>query len=190
MNTIKVAKELVKIAKQLTAFDCMDAGDWYVDKEVVRRYDAIVDRVINDINSKLKKIGLPFDYSLQYHDDLVRGDNNSYETTLDQYGLDKENVGVALFSQQWDISVLPVAINVPLLNQYQYLGICSFSQIQKQVQITLWHELAHGLIQRFDDEQIQIPFNVHDQQVCQEFGRACGELNNSKLGKFILDYVK
>ena len=120
MNTIKVAKELVKIAKQLTAFDCMDAGDWYVDKEVVRRYDAIVDRVINDINSKLKKIGLPFDYSLQYHDDLVRGDNNSYETTLDQYGLDKENVGVALFSQQWDISVLPVAINVPLLNQYQY----------------------------------------------------------------------
>lgn len=190
MNSLKISKQLIKIAKSIIAFDCMDVGDWYVGKKAVRRYDAIIDRVINHINSKLKEIGLPFDYALQYYDNLIYNDQNSYETTLNEYNIEEEAIGIALFSHQGNINVLPVVVNVPLLNQYQHLGIYTFQQIQKQVQITLWHELAHGLIQRFDDEQIQIPFDVNDEQVCQEFGRACGELNNSKLGKFILDYVK
>lgn len=190
MNSIIESKKLIKIAKQLIALYCIDIGDWYVKKNVVKKYDKIVEKLINNINNKLKSFNLPFDYSLQYHDNLIYGDHHSYNTTLDQYGLQEESVGIALFSQQSDLNVLPVAINVPLLNSYLHLGIYTFSQIQKQIEITLWHELAHGLIQRFIDDQLQIPFNVHDQQICQQFGKSLGNLNKSKLGRFINNFIK
>lgn len=187
MNNIIYAKKLIKLAKKILSIDQQSL--YILDQKDQKKYRRLVNNLINQINEKIKTFNLPFDYELYLQDDMIYDSYDEYEQACqdnDMYDL----CGKALFSYMWDANILPVVINIPFLYLQIYFGDMSLNDVQKQIEITLYHELAHGLIQRFEDDQIQIPFSVHDQQICQQFGRARGELNKSKFGRFINNFIK
>lgn len=185
MNDIKIAKRLLKLAKKILSIDQQSL--YILDQKDRKKYCRLVDNLINQINEKIETFNLPFDYELYLQDNMIYDSCDEYEQACQDDDM-SDLCGKALFSYMWDANILPVIINIPFLYSQIYLGNMSLNNVQKQIEITLWHELAHGLIQRFKDDQIQIPFDVNDQQICQQFGRAIGELNKSKLGKFILNF--
>lgn len=161
-----------------------DIKQWYVSEDEQNYYDSLIQKQIGKINNKIKTFNLPFDYSIQLQQNMCFDSEEQYYEQLSDY---TELVGVALFSQQWDAHILPVMINVPFLNTLRLIDGVSLNYLKEQISITLWHELAHGLIKLFQEYEIQIPFNYHNEIICEQFGRAKGNLNKSKLGKFILN---
>lgn len=187
MNNIIYAKKLIKLAKKILSTNQQSL--YILDQKNQKKYRNLVDNLINQINEKIKTFNLPFDYELYLQDNMIYDNYDEYEQTCQDNDM-FDICGKSLCSYMWDINVLPVIINIPFLYSQIYFGNMSLNDVQKQIEITLWHELAHGLIQRFEDEQIQIPFSVDDQHICQQFGRACGELNKSKFGRFINNFIK
>lgn len=134
--------------------------------------DELLRKQIKVINNKLNKFPLPFNYKIELS-----------ETDIS----DEDYVGQAMFSEQYDIQILPIAINIKLLAD-QFFNSNNKQYIINEIIITLWHEIAHGLIERINDDGYDIPFNYDDEDICQEFGQAKGQLNNSKLGKWIKQF--
>ena len=127
---------------------------------------------IRKINQKLETFPLPFDYQIELSEQDVS---------------DCDYVGEALFSVQYDVHILPIAINFKLLADELFMNN-NIHYIKQEILITLWHEIAHGLIFRIEDDGYDMPFYYDDEDICEEFGKSKGNLNNSKLGKWIKQF--
>lgn len=146
-------------------------------------YDAFIRREVENVNSKIKSWGLPFDFQIEY----VEVDRETFEEECE----DGENVAIALFSMQGSVDTLPIAVNVEYMEQFREENYMSWDEVKDELVVSLWHEVGHGLVQRIIDEyEIEMPFDTDDEGMAEEFGRAKGELNNSKLGKYILKQKK
>ena len=146
-------------------------------------YDAFIRKEVENVNSKIKSWGLPFDFQIEY----VEVDREVFEEECE----DGENVAIALFSMQDNVDTLPIAVNVEYMEQFREENYMSWDEVKDELVVSLWHEVGHGLVQRIIDEyDIEIPFDADDEDMAEEFGRAKGELNNSKLGKYILKQKK
>lgn len=153
-------------------------------------YYEAVDRLFSKVNSKLNTFGLPFDYSIDY--------DEQFETCRDEMDKDIGNaIGIAMFSNQVDDHVLPVAIDPEKVylefTEYDSQNIYE-EQAENEMEITLWHEVGHGLLHAFFD---QFEFLVMDEngwtdeeEIVEEFGQAKGNLNSSRLGRWIKDNRK
>ena len=92
----------------------------------------IVLKQIQEVNNKIETFDLPFDYEIELS-----------ETDIS----DEDFVGQAMFSQQYDINILPVAINFKILADELFMSN-NIHYIKQEILITLWHEIGHGLIFR------------------------------------------
>lgn len=188
MDDLKMAKELVRLAKSLVAMpvdehwngNTEEFEDWY--------YKAI-DTLFRQVNAKLATFNMPFDYSVVY--------DESYETCREELEQDesiyKDSIGVAMFSNQTDPNVLPVAIDNEKVMMV-YFDSFNPAAVSSELETTIWHEVAHGLVERFMDEfadagtedpEFEDLANGDIEQTCEDFGRAAGNLNQSNLGKWI-----
>ena len=132
----------------------------------------IVLKQIKEVNNKIETFDLPFDYEIELS-----------ETDIS----DEDFVGQAMFSQQYDVHILPVAINFKLLADELFMSN-NIHYIKQEILITLWHEIGHGLIFRIEDDGYDIPFDYNNENICEEFGKAKGNLNHSKLGEWIKQF--
>lgn len=132
----------------------------------------IVLKQIQEVNNKIETFDLPFDYEIELS-----------ETDIS----DEDFVGQAMFSQQYDINILPVAINFKILADELFMSN-NIHYIKQEILITLWHEIGHGLIFRIEDDGYDIPFDYDNENICEEFGQAKGNLNHSKLGEWIKQF--
>ena len=149
MNLHKIA---IKIAST--------AGEWYVDEEDRKVYDSIIQKDVTGINNKLKQIkNLPFEYSIQFNEDCCCDSQEEYKQLFDMYNWSDSWICIAMYTEQVDAHILPVAVNITYLNMLRYIDGESLSYIQDQIQITLWHELAHGLIRKFEDDDYDFAAN-------------------------------
>ena len=143
-------------------------------------YDEFIQSELAKINATIKTWNNPFDFSMEYmnHEDAeCFDDDNSHM------------LGLALFSMQDDISILPVSINIPLFETHRTGDCMAWDEVMEEITVTLWHEAGHGLIQRINDAfevRIEDDFDTDIEDVVEEFGRAQGDLNESKLGRYIL----
>jgi hypothetical protein len=152
-------------------------------------YEAI-DGVFSKVNSKLDTFSLPFDYSVEY--------DEQFETCRDEMDEDAGNaIGVAVFSNQVDAHVLPVAIDPEkvYLEFTEYVSQSIYkAQAENEMEITLWHEVAHGIMQAFSDQCEYFVMDENgwtdEEEIAEEFGRAKGNLNSSRLGRWIDDNKK
>ena len=152
-------------------------------------YEAI-DNVFSKVNSKLDTFSLPFDYSVEY--------DEQFETCRDEMDEDAGNaIGVAVFSNQVDAHVLPVAIDPEkvYLEFTEYVSQSIYkAQAENEMEITLWHEVVHGIMQAFSDQCEYFVMDENgwtdEEEIAEEFGRANGNLNSSRLGRWIDDNKK
>lgn len=132
----------------------------------------IVIKEIEKVNLKISTFSLPFDYKIELS-----------ETDIS----DEDYVGQAMFSEQYDYNILPVAINFKILADEFFMSN-NIEYIKNEVRITLWHEAAHGLIEHIQDDGYNIPFDYNNESVCESFGKSKGDLNKSELGKWIKQF--
>ena len=132
---------------------------------------------------------MPFDYSVVY--------DESYETCREELEQDesiyKDSIGVAMFSNQTDPNVLPVAIDNEKVMMV-YFDSFNPAAVSSELETTIWHEVAHGLLERFKDEfadagtedtEFNCLINGNVEQTCEDFGKASGNLETSAFGKWI-----
>lgn len=129
----------------------------------------IVIKEIEKVNLKINTFPLPFDYKIELSEIDIS---------------DEDYVGQAMFSEQYDYNILLVAINFKILADEFFMSN-NIEYIKNEVRITLWHEVAHGLIEHIQDDGYNIPFDYNNEIVCESFGKAKGDLNKSELGKWI-----
>lgn len=131
-----------------------------------------IENEIRKVNKILDTFPIPFAYQIELS-----------ETDIS----DEDYVAQVLFSEQYDIEILPIAINIQLLLQLMVDGY-SFEKVKDEISISIWHEVGHGLLQRIEDDGYNCPWNYDNEQICQDFGKAKGNLNNSKLGRWIKEF--
>jgi predicted ABC-type sugar transport system permease subunit len=73
---------------------------------------------------------------------------------------------MAMFSEQCDVSILPIAINFQFIADEFFINN-NMINIQNEITITLWHELAHGLIWAISDNGYDIPFDYDNEEICE-----------------------
>lgn len=127
---------------------------------------------IKNINHTLNNYPVPFEYKIEL----------SFSDISDE-----DFVGKAMFSEQYDIDILPVAINFHLLAN-EFFNYNNIKYIKDEITITLWHEISHGLIEKIESDGYEIPFDYDDEEIAEQFGQAKGDLNKSTLGKWIKNF--
>lgn len=187
IDGVKMARQLVRLARELVAMpvdhwngNTEDFDDWY---------HKAIDTIFREVNTKLSTFKLPFDYSIQY--------DESYETCREELEEDddpvyKDAIGVAMFSNQTDADILPIAIDKEKIMMV-YFDLFNPEAVSSELETTIWHETAHGLLQRFMDEfadagTVDPEFKKLSGDVentCETFGKAKGGLDSSAFGRWI-----
>lgn len=113
----------------------------------------IIEKLIKEANQFLSKYDLSVIYDSDYE-----FDNNS------------EWVAAINFEDQADAHEFLVAFNLRYL--YDFLKSegtdDDLEEIEVQLKVSLYHEIAHGIIDFFSDE---LPFRYNDEKICEEFGK-------------------
>lgn len=155
-------------------------------KEFEKWYYSEINTLFSNVNSELSSFNLPFDYSVEY--------DQQFETCREDMDDDGVGgaIGIALFSNQVDVHVLPVAMDPEKIYDTfadTSIGFIYKHDARKEMLITLWHEVGHGLLQAFVDEfECDIMEEqgwTDEEEIAEEFGQAKGDLNGSRLGKWI-----
>ena len=144
-------------------------------------YDAFIRKEVENVNSKIKSWGLPFDFQIEY----VEVDREVFEEECE----DGENVAIALFSMQGSADTLPIGVNVEYMEEFREENFMSWDEVKDELVVSLWHEVCHGLIQRIIDEY-DMEMEIDEEEVAEDFGRAKGDLKQSEFGKYILKQKK
>lgn len=187
MDSKIIAKELVKIARMLVA---MPVEHWNGNTEDFQGwYYKAIDTIFREVNAKLSTFSLPFDYSIEY--------DESYETCREELEEDddpvyKNSIGVAMFSNQTDADILPIAVDNEKLMMI-YFNSFNPAAVSSELETTIWHETAHGLLERFMDEFADADTEDEEfndlfrdiEDTCEDFGKASGNLEASAFGRWI-----
>ena len=177
-----IAKIAMRIASEWASFVPGSFQDDSIYSEFEKWYYDKIDQLFNDVNSKISGFDLPFEFSIEYDEE--------FETSRDEFDDEQyDAVGMAMWSNQVDAHVVPIAIDPQRV--YVEDGFEGQPTAEKEIKITLWHEVGHAIIGLFND---QCEYDVmgengwtDEEEIAEEFGQAMGNLNGSKLGKWILD---
>lgn len=62
-------------------------------------------------------------------------------------------------------------------------------EITAQLKVSLWHEIAHGIIQYLEDNEVDVQFDEDEEDICEEYGKfkikEYSGQTSSKLDKFL-----
>lgn len=173
----------------------------YIVSEVIKRlnenddtdeYKKVINNVLAEINEYLADFGLSCTLNTKY----------------DFSGYYEDCVAVYQYRSVLNNGRMRIALNLPLILSHETLDDFTFFEIRDQIEISMWHEVGHGLIQwikslRRKDTQsktnlfkgkivkdIRYILN-NEEDVAEEFG----EYNNgyktySILNDFINDYIQ
>lgn len=187
IDGVKMARQLVRLARALVA---MPVEHWNGNTDEFEDwYHKAIDTIFREVNTKLSTFKLPFDYSIEYDD--------SYETCREELEEDDDSVyrnsiGVAMFSNQTDANILPIAIDNEKAMTV-YFNSFNPAAVSSELETTIWHEVAHGLLERFMDEFADADTEDEEfndlfrdiEDTCEDFGVASGNLETSRLGRWI-----
>ena len=92
---------------------------------------------------------------------------------VDNDYFEENRVAEIMFSLQDDFHEFPVAINFDVLYDFLFANgnENNLEEIYVQLKVSVFHEIAHGLISFFDENDYDIPFSYDDEEVCEEFGK-------------------
>lgn len=171
--------------------------DFLIKKSIVENndtdeYKKIINNVLAEINEYLADFGLSCTLNTKY----------------DFSGYYKDCIAVYQYRSVLNNGRMRIALNLPLLLSHATLDDFTFFEIRDQIEISLWHEVGHGLIQwikslRRKDTQsktnlfkgkivkdIRYILN-NEENVAEEFGEYNnGYKTHSILNDFINDYIQ
>ena len=158
-------------------------------KSFEKWFDDMVMTEFDNVNRKIAEYGMPFDMTIEYDDSYESEEDFDEHECSD--GLAGDMVAVALLEDRADAHVIPVAVNKPMFEDIWYDDDVPTDRIENEFVVTLWHEVAHGILDNLGDlameHGVDMEFSCDDEEACEEFGKAKGNLEGSRLGRWIME---
>lgn len=135
-----------------------------------------IQKIFDKVNDELCKeawgyLGEFLGIHLEYVDDYFEEDD------------DAEQIGMFCASCQTDAHIFPIALNLKLINRIPA------EDREKEVLLTIYHELGHGLLFFLDDEDFEVNYYGFDEEeLAEDFAQAF--LNGGMMKTVIWENVE
>lgn len=130
------------------------------------------------------------------NNDLKKYDLSVVHDQEYEFDEDDEWIAAINFDGQTDFHELLIAFNLKKLYDFLWNEGLEHdrTEITAQLKVSLWHEIAHGLILYLSESGYDVPFEYDDEDICEEYGKHKAKQwtgqNGSKLAKWLKKFDK